>query len=150
MLCNESSHDRITWLRHNFEAGFDSQDAVLEDASLLYAFSTEHRHIGSTEQDEIPLCALEDDNIQVDDDALKDTPETGGQDVSPLLLARHSISSINSSSPLLTFQADILPNIPRELPYPSTWWQSPTSDRRFYLQYCKQTQSAHRGDNSLT
>lgn len=122
-----------------------TQLAAVEDASLLYAFSTTNRHYDVSEQQLSPsldnsLYDFNQEDTQVSSTALQQETNafSGSQILSPgATRRRHSIFSSTGLSPELTFQADILPNIPRELPSPSTWGASPSSDRRFYLQYCE-------------
>ncbi|KAI1608250.1 fungal-specific transcription factor domain-containing protein [Exophiala viscosa] len=120
--------------------GMDLELGTVEGASLLYAFSTEHRW---DEDQGDPTITWEPCTSPMGDDSpsrrhvgFTDSRLRDADGFSTtVMLETPSVSSTNQQSPQLSFQADILPNIPCELPAAGAWSGERTSERRFYLQY---------------
>lgn len=113
--------------------------AIMQDASLLYAFSVDNCTQAQTEgliPTPSPLSgppSQPSHQAGFEEDRLSTDGHRGH--LEPLI--QKSTPQTNGLSPQLTFQADILPNIPRQLPFMSTWSEGRCSEKRMYLQYCK-------------
>lgn len=122
------------------------QRQIAEGAALLYSMSVDSRRGQSP-----PLCSAttSPSHKRQNSNAIQRIPLDESSDGhSTVYLRSPTNGHIRSSSfgearlSRLTFQDDILPNIPRAVTPLSTWNETPSSDRRFYLQYCKRSLSS--------
>lgn len=120
-----------------------SELLAVQDATLLYTFSVgdhqDHEPRQETSGVSDTLYVSENGVLYNNDERSErnfhgeESNEIGEH--SPSQSSRRTDGG--ASTPQLSFQADILPNIPQGISPSSTWDESPGSDRRFYLQYCK-------------
>lgn len=110
----------------------------LEDAAILLAFSAgDTSNEFSCDDPSNPVSPFISQERSHRRNPQEDSSTNPSHQQCNLILNPSSSSPITKTTPQLTFQTDILPNIPRALSSFSSWYEAPSSDKRFYLQYCK-------------
>lgn len=118
--------------------GASPQSQVAEGAALLLTMSIDSRRseyppLSSIPEtpDDLMVSAIEASN-QGKTSEEQDLAYQYSPTIESFLESNQGEPELSS----LTFQDDILPNIPRAVSPLPPWNETPSSDRRFYLQYC--------------